>query len=63
MCIYSNNSEQDVNQRVLRAASIVSEKTWGGTDASDTFDKFEQRAARLAEGPGTKVGMIIPTAV
>lgn len=55
-------TERDVNQRVLRAASIVSEKTWGGTDASDTFDKFEQRAARLAEGPGTNIAMNVESA-
>lgn len=50
-------TESDVNQRVLRAVSIVSEKTWGSTSESDTFERFEQRAARLAEGPGTEIAM------
>lgn len=52
-------TERDVNQRVLRAVSIVSEKTWGGTDESEPFEEFEQRAARLAEGPGTEIAMEI----
>lgn len=50
-------TERDVNQRVLRAVSIVSEKTWNSTDENGTFEKFEQRAARLAEGPGTQIAM------
>ena len=54
--------EKDVHQRVLRAVSIVSEKTWGGTEADDTFDQFELRAARLAEGPGTEIAMEVESA-
>lgn len=50
-------TERDVNQRVLRAVSIVSEKTWNSTDENGTFEKFELRAARLAEGPGTQIAM------
>lgn len=50
-------TERDVNQRVLRAVSVVSEKTWNSTDENGTFEKFEQRAARLAEGPGTQIAM------
>lgn len=50
-------TERDVNQRVLRAVSIVSEKTWNSTDENGTFEKFEQRAGRLAEGPGTQIAM------
>ena len=42
---------------MLRAVSIVSEKTWNSTDENGTFEKFEQRAARLAEGPGTQIAM------
>lgn len=50
-------TERDVNQRVLRAVSIVSEKTWNGTDEDDTYEEFERRASRLAEGPGTQIAM------
>ena len=50
-------TERDVNQRVLRAVSIVSEQIWNSTDENGTFEKFEQRAARLAEGPGTQIAM------
>ena len=50
-------TEKDVHQRVLRATAIVSEKTWGGTDDSDTFEQYEMRAAKLAEGPGTDIAM------
>lgn len=52
-------TERDVHQRVLRAVSIMSEKTWGSTDPEDTFEEFEVRAARLAEGPGTTIAMEI----
>lgn len=55
-------TERDIHQRVLRAVSILSEKTWGGTDADDTFEEFEQRAARLAEGPGTEIAMDVESA-
>ena len=55
-------TERDVNQRVLRAVSIVSEKTWGATDEEDTFEQFERRAARLAEGPGTQIAMQVDSA-
>ncbi len=50
-------TERDVHQRVLRAIAIVSEKSWGGTEESDTFDAYELRASRLAEGPGTSIAM------
>ncbi len=50
-------TEKDIHQRVLRTISILSEKTWGGTEEEDTFDQYELRAARLAEGPGTQIAM------
>ncbi len=50
-------TEKDVHQRVLRATAIVSEKDLGGTDDSDTFEQYEMRAAKLAEGPGTDIAM------
>ena len=50
-------TELDIHQRVLRTISILSEKTWGGTDDEDTFTQYELRADRLAEGPGTQIAM------
>ena len=55
-------TEQDIHQRVLRTVSILSEKTWGGTDEEDTFPEYELRAARLAEGPGTQIAMEVDSA-
>ncbi len=50
-------TEKDVHQRVLQGIAIVSEKTWNGTDADDTFAEYEIRASHLAEGPGTSIAM------
>lgn len=52
-------TEADVHQRVLRGIAILSEKTWDGTNAEDTFQEYEMRASRLAEGPGTEIAMNI----
>lgn len=48
-------TEADLNERYLRVAAIVSEKTWGGTKADDTFLEYEQTFDRLREGPGTQI--------
>ena len=50
-------TERDIHQRVLRAISIISEKTWNGTDEEDTYAEFEIRTGHLAEGPGTQIAM------
>ncbi len=55
-------TELDIHQRVLRTISILSEKTWGGTDDEDTFTQYELRADRLAEGPGTQIAMEVDSA-
>lgn len=55
-------TEKDIHQRVLRSIAIVSEKTWGGTEADDTFAEYEIRASHLAEGPGTQIAMEIESA-
>ena len=55
-------TEKDIHQRVLRTVSILSEKTWGGTEEDDTFTEYELRAARLAEGPGTQIAMEVDSA-
>ncbi|MCM1297202.1 MAG: discoidin domain-containing protein, partial [Muribaculaceae bacterium] len=55
-------TERDIHQRLLRAVAIVSEKTWTGTQQSEgTFEDYELRAARLAEGPGTAIAMTVPS--
>ena len=55
-------TELDIHQRVLRTVSILSEKTWGGTEEDDTFTEYELRADRLAEGPGTQIAMEVDSA-
>ena len=55
-------TEKDVHQRVLQAIAIVSEKTWNGTDADDTFAEWEIRKSHLAEGPGTEIAMTVESA-
>lgn len=51
----SGTTEADLNERYLRSAAMMSEKTWGGTKADDTFLSYEQTFDRLREGPGTKI--------
>ncbi len=55
-------TERDVHMRVLRSIAIISEKTWNGTDADDTFAEWEIRAGHLAEGPGTQIAMEVESA-
>lgn len=55
-------TERDVNQRILRAVAIMSEKTWTGKQQSEgTFSDYEMRFNRLAEGPGTEIAMNVPS--
>lgn len=51
----SGTTEADLNERYLRSAAMMSEKTWGGTKADDTFLDYEQTFDRLKEGPSTKI--------
>lgn len=48
-------TEADLNERYLRVAAILSEKTWGGTKEDDTFLEYEQTFDDLREGPGTHI--------
>lgn len=48
-------TEADLNERYLRVAAILSEKTWGGTKEDDTFLEYEQTFDSLREGPGTQI--------
>ena len=49
--------ERDIQVRILRGVAVTAEKTWGGTGEEDTFQDFELRANKLAEGPGTQIAM------
>lgn len=51
--------EADLHERALRAAAMVSEKTWGGTNEDQTFTQYEQKLDRLREGPGTQIAMTV----
>lgn len=55
----SGTTEADLNERYLRSIAMMSEKTWGGTKADDTFLSYEQTFDRLQEGPGTKIANTI----
>ena len=55
-------TERDIHQRVLQSIAIVSEKTWNGTAADDTFAQWEIRFGHLAEGPGTEIAMKVDSA-
>ena len=55
-------TERDIHQRVLQSIAIVSEKTWNGTDADDTFAQWEIRFGHLAEGPGTEIAKKVDSA-
>ncbi len=48
-------TEADLNERYVRLAAMLSEKTWGGTKEDDTFLEYEQTFDRLREGPGTHI--------
>lgn len=48
-------TEADLNERYLRVAALLSEKTWGGTKEDDTFLEYEQTFDSLREGPGTQI--------
>lgn len=48
-------TEADLNERYLRLAAMVSEKTWGGTKEEDTYLEYAQTFDRLREGPGTQI--------
>lgn len=48
-------TEADLNERYVRLAAMLSEKTWGGTKEGTTFLEYEQTFDRLREGPGTHI--------
>lgn len=49
-------TERDNFERILRQAAVLSEKTWGGTDATQTFEDYSFKYERLQQGPGVSLG-------
>lgn len=48
-------TEADLNERYLRVAAMLGEKTWGGTEEDATFLSYSQTFDSLREGPGTQI--------
>ena len=54
-------TEADLNERYLRAAAMVSQKTWG-SNKETSFVSYEQTLDALREGPGTAISHEIESA-
>ena len=52
-------TEADTHERMLRAAAMVAEKTWGGQEADETYIEYQMAFEELAEGPGTQIAHTI----
>ena len=49
-------TERDNFERILRQAAVLSEKTWGGTDDTQTFEEYSFKYESLEQGPGVSLG-------
>ena len=49
-------TERDNFERIMRQAAVLSEKTWGGTDETQTFEEYSFKYNRLQQGPGVSLG-------
>ena len=49
-------TEIDNFERIMRQAAVLSEKTWGGTDETQTFEEYSFKYGRLQQGPGVSLG-------
>ena len=49
-------TERDNFERIMRQAAVLSEKTWGGTDETQTFVEYSFKYDRLQQGPGVSLG-------
>lgn len=49
-------TERDNFERIMRQAAVLSEKTWGGTDADQTFEEYSFKYESLQQGPGVSLG-------
>ena len=48
-------TERDNFERIMRQAAVLSEKTWGGTDADQTFEEYSFKYENLQQGPGVSL--------
>ena len=49
-------TERDNFERIMRQAAVLREKTWGGTDETQTFEEYSFKYNRLQQGPGVSLG-------
>lgn len=49
-------TERDNFERIMRQAAVLSEKTWGGTDETQTFEEYSFKYGRLQQRPGVSLG-------
>ena len=49
-------TERDNFERIMRQAAVLSEKTWGGTDETQTFEEYSFKYDRLQQAPGVSLG-------
>ncbi len=49
-------TERDNFERIMRQAAVLSEKTWGGTDETQTFEEYSFKYDGLQQGPGVSLG-------
>lgn len=42
-------TEKDCDERIIRAAAVTSEKTWGGVRADDTYEEYELTFSKLRD--------------
>lgn len=49
-------TERDNFERIMRQAAVLSEKAWGGTDETQTFEEYSFKYDRLQQGPGVSLG-------
>lgn len=49
-------TERDNFERIMHQAAVLSEKTWGGTDETQTFEEYSFKYDRLQQGPGVSLG-------
>ena len=54
-------TERDNYERIMRQAAILSEKTWGGTDAGQDFEEYSFKYESLQAGPGVTLASNIPS--
>lgn len=48
-------TQKDVHDRVFPAMQVLSQKMWRGTDTTQQYDVFAQKASAIGEGPGANM--------